>query len=69
MFGGNTRPADYFADNANRNKAKSVCFQKNGKDHYAKIDEIKINSGVVKYIDSDGGGSISMVQIQGVMYK
>ena len=36
MFGGNTRPADYFADNANRNKAKIVCFQKNGKDHYAK---------------------------------
>lgn len=69
MFGGNTRPADYFADNANRNKAKIVCFQKNGRDHYAKINGININGGVIKYIDSDGSGSISMDQIQGVMYK
>lgn len=69
MFGGDTRPADYFADEANRNKAMIVCFQKDGRDHYAKIDEISINSGVITYRDSDGSGSISMDKIQGVMYN
>lgn len=46
-----------------------VCFQKDGRDHYAKIDEISINNGVITYSDSDGSGSISMDKIQGVMYN
>lgn len=46
-----------------------VCFQKDVRDHYAKIDGISINSGVITYSDSDGSGSISMDKIQGVMYN
>lgn len=68
MFDGDTQPGDYFNNKANRNNARIACFQKEGKDHYAKINSIDAKAGVVRYTDSDGDNVIDINKLEGVMY-
>ena len=68
MFDKDSQPGEYFNNQANRDNARIACFQKEGKDHYAKINSIDAKAGVVRYIDSEGENVIDINKLEGVMY-
>lgn len=73
FFNEPTSSEDYFRQKQNVESVRIVCFQKEGKDHYAKIDRIDIKKGEVVYTDSETNreeksGRVSINQVEGVMY-
>lgn len=69
MFDEKTRPEDYLSQGKNAQNARIACFQKEGKDHYAKIDNVDTSKGIVKYTDSKGEGqTIDIDKLDGIMY-
>ena len=73
FFDGTTNSGDYFKQKQNADNARIACFQKEGKDHYAKIDRVDVKKGEFIYTDSDTErtgkkGKVSINQLEGVMY-
>lgn len=50
-------------------KSKNSMLPKNGRDHYAKITEVNIEKGYVRYSDSDTKrGTINIDKLDGIMF-
>ena len=59
---------NYFTQSDNVTNAKIACFQKDGKEHYARITWVSTKKSKVHYVDSEGPGTIDMNELDGVMY-
>lgn len=67
-FRKSSSPKEYFSSKENRSQARIVCFQKDGKGHYAKVNFTNVKAGKVSYTDSTGTHEVEMGKIEGVLY-
>ena len=69
MFDEKTKPEDYFNNEENVKNARIAYFQKEGRDHYAKITTVDRGKGKVYYTDSSTRqSSIDINELDGIMY-
>lgn len=62
-------PNEYFSQEENRENARIIFFQKEGKGHYAKVNKVDSKKGKVYFLDSTNhNGSIEINKVEGVMF-
>lgn len=68
-FSQESSPNEYFSQEENRENARIIFFQKEGKGHYAKVNKVDSKNGKVYFLDSTNhNGSIEINKVEGVMF-